>query len=279
MGYLILGILCSAMIAVLMRFSEKKIKNKMIMFTVNYAVCIVMARCFMGQIQLFTTEAGVSTAIVAGVLSGILYLANFVLMQTGMRLNGVVLTSTFMKLGVIVPTVMAILVFKERPKMLQIAGIIIALAAIILVQFEKEQTEAAGKKWFLLILLLMSGITDSMANIYEKMGSELFQDHYLFYTFLAALLLAAILALKDRKLFSKWDFVFGFLVGIPNYLSARFLLLSLASVPAVVTYPVYSVGTIVAVTAAGLWLFKEKISAQKALALGLIMLAMVLLNL
>lgn len=279
MFYLILAIASSALISIMMRQSEKFVKNKMVMFTANYAVCIAMARWFMGEIQLLTSQEGIAVAVILGVLCGILYLANFVLLQKSMCFNGIVLSSTFMKLGVVVPTLMAILIFKERPGIWQVCGILLAVIAIIMIQFEKEQAEGTARTGFLLLLLMMSGITDSMANIYDKAGSAALKDHYLFYTFFAALVLAGILAVKDRKNVSRWDIIFGVLIGIPNYLSARFLLLSLAHVPAVITYPVYSVGTIVAVSAAGLLIFREKISKRKAMALGVILISMVMLNL
>ena len=63
------------------------------------------------------------------------------------------------------------------------------------------------------------------------------------------------------------------LIGIPNYYSARFLLLSFGSVPAVVVYPAYSVGTIIITSMAGMLLFGEKLSVQKKLALLLILAA------
>ena len=74
------------------------------------------------------------------------------------------------------------------------------------------------------------------------------------------------------------DALCGLLIGIPNYYSARFLLLALGSVPAVVAYPVYSVGTIVVISAVGVLGFREKLSVQKKWAMLLILAALVLLN-
>ena len=73
--------------------------------------------------------------------------------------------------------------------------------------------------------------------------------------------------------------IFGLILGIPNYFSARFLLLALGSVPAVITYPFYSVATILVVSVLGVFLFRERISRQKWGALGIILAALVLLNL
>ncbi len=278
MIYLLLAIASSAMVSLTMRLSENHIKNNMVMFAANYTACLVLARYFMGDARLLTLQKGIATAAGLGLLSGILYLVNFVLLQVSMRHNGVVLSSTFMKLGVLVPTVMAILIFRERPEITQIIGIAAALAAIVLIHFEKNTGRVSSKKSLLILLLLLSGFTDSMANIYDKAGLPIFKEHYLFFTFFAALLSALLMAIKERKKFSAAELFFGALIGIPNYFSARFLLLALGSVPAVITYPVYSAATIVVISAAGVLLFKEKVSRRKKKALILIILALVFLN-
>ena len=94
-----------------------------------------------------------------------------------------------------------------------------------------------------------------------------------------ALILCGVLCIFRRQTLCWQDALFGLLIGIPNYFSARFLLLSLAQLPAVVVYPSFSVGTIVLVTLAGVLFFKEKLSTRKWIALGVILGALVLLNL
>lgn len=196
-----------------------------------------------------------------------------------MRHNGIVLTSAFSKLGVLVPTLMAILVFRERPELMQLGGMAVALCAIGLIYFEKGAFAQGSRKGLLLATLFVSGLTDAMANIYDKTGSALFKDHYLFYTFFAALMFAVLVNVKNRGKITGKEIGFGVLIGIPNYFSARFLLLALGSVPAVITYPVYSVATIVAISLSGLLFFKESISKRKAFALLLVIAALILLNL
>lgn len=278
MVYLLSAIASSALVSIFMRLSERHIRNNMVMFTTNYAVCLMLSRYYMGKINLFTTEKGIETAIILGLVSGLLYLGSFVLLQKNMQYNGMMLSSVFMKLGILVPTLMAIFLFNERPKVTQLVGVIIAVAAIILINIEKGGISRGGKRIWLLVLLLGSGFTDSMANIYDKMGSALLKDHYLFYTFFAALLLAFLMALIRKQKLTIRDVIFGILIGVPNYFSARFLLLALGNLPAVITYPVYSVGTIIVISLAGVVLFRERMSNQKITALGLILAALVLLN-
>ena len=277
MIYLILAIVSSALTSIVMRFGEKYVQNNMGMFMVNYGVCFLLAKIFMGDSRIFTTQPGIWFAVILGVLSGALYLGNFVLLKKSMEKNGVVLSTTFMKLGVLVPTLMAVVIFREKPKALQVAGIFIALVAIVLIHFEKEGLTKGEKKSALLILLLISGITDSMANIYDKTGVASLKDHYLFYTFLAAFLLAGALGLRQK--IGKWEILFGIGIGIPNYFSARFLLAAVGKVPAVIVYPAYSVTAIVIITLVGVFVFREKLSVKKGIALGLILAALVLLNL
>lgn len=53
------------------------------------------------------------------------------------------------------------------------------------------------------------------------------------------------------------------LIGAPDYFSSRFLLLSLSDVPAVIAYPIYSVGAIVLATLLAVWLFHERFSRRQ----------------
>ena len=75
------------------------------------------------------------------------------------------------------------------------------------------------------------------------------------------------------------DILCGLALGVPNYMSARFLLWSLNDLPAVVVYPSFSVGTIIAVTLVGVICFREKLEKRKLIALAMILGALVLLNL
>lgn len=279
MIYLILTILCSVIISVFLRLSGKHVKNEMGMFMSNYVICIVLSLGFMEnktQLLSFVNDAGMLT-FVLGLISGVLYLGNFVLMKFNMMHNGIVMSSTFTKLGIVVPTIMAISIFHEVPTWTQIAGLLIAVIAIILINYEKESMAEGRKKAWLLILLLVSGITESMSNIFDKLGNASMKDGYLLTTFGTAFVLAFILALKEGKIYAK-DILFGVLIGIPNYFFARFILLALGTLDAVVVYPTYSVSAIIATAIVGVLAFHETISKKKLCALGLILLALALLN-
>ena len=103
------------------------------------------------------------------------------------------------------------------------------------------------------------------------------KDGYLLLTFVVAAILAAVLAVRESKI-SKADIVYGMILGVPNYFSARFLLLALGDLSAVLVYPTFSAATLVVITTVGILVFKESVDKKKMAALGLIVLALFLLN-
>lgn len=279
MIYLILAVISSMLVSVIMRVSDKHIHNNVSMLASNYLMCATMAAVYSGAGALFPVAAeGFPFGLGLGAISGMLYLGSFMLLQWNIRKNGVVLSSMFMKLGVMVPTLMAIVVFRETPGIAQVAGMIAALCAILMINMEKGSVQASGKLG-LILLLVIGGGTDGMVKIYEELGVAALKNHFLFYTFAVAFVLCVLVSLFKRQGLTWADLGFGLLIGAPNYFSARFLLLSLADVPAVVVYPTYSVATIVAVTLVGTAVFKEKLSRWQIYAMLIILAALVLLNL
>ena len=134
------------------------------------------------------------------------------------------------------------------------------------------------KKILLLITLIISGMSDSMANIFDHLGSTSNKDTYLLVTFVTALVLALIWALVKKERINKVDIIYGLAIGIPNYFSARFLLQALSYMEAIVVYPSYSVITLISITITGFIVFKEQLSKKKIFALILIMISIGLLN-
>ena len=279
MLYLFLAVLSSSLISVIMRLGEEKRRSAMGMFVINYAVCAALSCLFAGRIAVYDTHTGFGMAMGLGTAAGILFLISFTLLQLNIRLNGMAMASTFMKLGVVISTLIAVFIFHETPRVTQVIGILLAVGSILLIHTDRSgPSEGSSCKWLLVVLLLCGGITDSMANVFDKIGDPAVRDYYLFYTFAAALLCALIAMLAKHERIGRQELLDGILVGIPNYFSTRFLLLALGSLPAVIVYPAVSVGTIVLVSLAGFLLFGESLSRIKLLAMGIILLALVLLN-
>ena len=279
MLYLLLAIASSAMVSICMRISEKYARGNMVMFTANYAVCLAVSLLYTGGLGGRTFDSGMTWAAALGAVSGFMYLASFVLLQKNIRHNGVILSGAAMKLGgVLVPVIAAVAVFHDTLGWVRLAGVAVSVAAVVLINVEKASAGEGGKKYWLIILLLGSGLTDTMVNVYDKTGAAAFKNHYLLFTFLAAMVISFTMALVKKERAGLADILCGLMIGVPNYYSSRFLLLSLESVPAVIAYPVFSAGTIIVVSATGVLLFREKLSRRKIWALLLILAALALLN-
>jgi len=273
-----MAVVTSALVSIFMRVSEQHVRNNIVMLASNYAMCMGLALCYLPGLNPLPAAQGVGRTALLGALNGVLYLSGFVALNWNIRKNGMVLSATFMKLGVLVPTLMAILFFGEVPSALQLLGILGAVAAIVLIRSEKG-TARVQSSLGLLLLPLTGGMADAMSKVYDVYGTAELNSHFLLYTFAVAFGLCVLLAVSKRQSITPKDVLFGLLIGIPNYFTSRFLLLSLKTIPAIVAYPGYSVGAIVLVTLAGVLFFREKLSRRQMTALAVIMGALALLNL
>lgn len=272
---LLLAIVSSALVSVTMRLSGTKIKNNIAMLAVNYIMCSFLAWGYVGFDGLFPAKGG--STLLMGSINGILYLAGFVLLQRSIRVNGVVLSSTFIKLGLLVSMVVSVAFFGERPAAWQWAGFALAVAAIVLMNYRPGEGKA-GNMASLLLLLLAGGGGDAMSKVFEELGNSAQSGYFLMYTFLVALICCLLLCAQKKQSIGKMEWAFGLLVGIPNFFSAKFLLGALKDIAAVIVYPVYSVATILTVTVTGILLFREKLDKRQWMALAMILVALVLLN-
>ena len=277
MIYLLLAILSSAMVSIIMRLSTNRVKDNVAMLAMNYFMCLALAAGYTGMGQLFPVVDTLAATLGMGLVHGALYLASFVLLQHNVKQNGVVLSATFMKLGLLVPMVVSVLLFGEKPELLQIAGFLTALAAIVLINLEKDST-VMGSKVGLILLLLGGGAADVMSKVFEELGDTGLSDQFLFYTFLVALALCVGLMFWKKQRVGGGELLWGLLIGIPNFFSAKFLLRALKDVAAVIAYPTYSVATMLVITLVGVLIFREKLGKRQWIALGIILVALTLLN-
>ena len=278
MFFLLLSILSSALIAILMRLSSDKVCNPLSMLLSNYLVCILLGM-FYCDFQIFLPgESGFSTSLVLGLFNGFLYLSSFVIYQYNTRKNGIVLSSIFIKLGLLVPMVVSVLFFREIPTFFQITGFLLAIIAILLI----NRTENSAKKslgFGLILLLLLGGSADAMSKVFNVFCPDTLSNQFLLFTHCTAFLLCAMLVIFKKERPGKQEFLYGAIIGIPNFFSSKFLLSALTTVPAVVAYPTFSVSTMLMVTLAGTWFFREKLNKFQWVALVIILVALALLNL
>ena len=284
--FLVLAIVSSGSMALIMKAFQNEEGNRYGIILGNYLTCILVGFLMLpDKTQVLRTER---MTLLCGGIGGILFVAGLVFMQSSIAANGAILTSAFSRLGLLVPLLISIVFYREKPGIFQILGLVLTAAAMRLIGAGGEDDAAAkdsgqaGKPLLLICVLFACGFADSMAKIFQNVGNREQDELYFFYIFLFAAILTGILLLREKyrngkKVRSK-DLLSGIAVGIPNYFASALLLQALRRIPAIIVYPSVSTGTILLVTLISAILFKERPGRRQWIGLGLILAALILLN-
>jgi len=285
MIYLAFAILSSSCMAIALKIFHTQQGNRYGIIFGNYIVCILISWFMMPDRGLVLH--GNPETVFCGILGGFFFVLGLVLMQRSIEKNGAILTTAFSKLGIMIPTLLSILIFGERPSARQTAGILLAAAALICIYSKDEESERLPQtRSFSPILLILvmfgNGGGDFLAKIFERIGDRPQDTLYFFILFVTAALLTAILVIHEYRKTGKKvlprDFMAGGFVGIPNYFSSILLLAALVRLPAVMVYPGFSIGTILLVAVFSSAVLRERMTKRSKAGLLLIMIALVLLN-
>lgn len=276
MGFLLLAIFSNCMISIMMRVSAGKTKQNLSVLASNYLVCCLLGAAYGGFDIAAVKIPGFSATILLGLISGVLYLASLLSFQRNTKKHGIVLSAVFMKLGLLVPFVLSVTLFREAPTVIQIAGFFLALFAIVLMNWEKD---GAGKGFGigLVVMLLINGGADAMSKFFDVFGVGT-EGVYLLITFGTALVLCVALAVCKKERPGLKELLYGALIGVPNFFSSKFFLGALQKLPAVVVYPTVNVAAMLIVTLTGVLVFRERLRKMQWFALAAIIAALVLLN-
>ena len=277
MFFLILSILGNVLISVMMRLGESHAKYKTGILTANYITCSLLSAssAFMSG---SSPDGGLGFTLGLGLVTGVLYLLGLVFIQMNISKNGVVLTSAFSQIGgLLIPLAAGIILFKEMPTVLKLVGSAIAIGAIITINYDKNNTNA-GSKALLIALFAIEGTATVSAKIFNVYGNPVYESLFLFFTFTVAGIICLMLMIHRKERIGIKEMLFGIGVGIPNFFASKFLLIALNSVPAIIAYPTRGVGSILVVSIAGIFLFKEKLKKHQWIAIGAIMVSVLLLN-
>ena len=277
MGYLLVAIFFSAMISISMRLSSGKVRSQYGMLATNYLICGVLGALYADFSLLDAETAGIGITVGLAALNGVILLAGLILLQSSTRKNGVVLSSLFMKLGLLVPFVVSILFFHEFPTWLQVAGFCLAVGAIVVFNLKKEgEVNRFGVG--LILLLLLNGGVDAIIKLFEELGPVQLSDHFLCFSFSVAFVLCMGIVISQKERPDGKALLYGGMIGVANFFSSKFVLAALTQIPAVVVFPTYSVATMLVVTLSGVVFFKERLKKRQWLAFAGVIAALIMLN-
>lgn len=303
MIYLFLATLCSASIALIFKYTEGSGTNRYAVTTTNYFVAFstsLLMIIFKGLLdtlsfdpgfwsrllKTLSSDAGVLSkadstlwALIIGSIAGAFFFLSFIYYQKSVRENGAGLSGTFAKLGILIPMIFSILLWRELPTALQWIGILLALISIVIVNLSKKTRQMFEINLTLLMLFSFGGIAEFSNKIFQKYALNAYKDVFLFAVFFVAFLISLTYTRLKKSPVTKRDLILGLAVGIPNLFSSYFLILALDTITTSVAFPIYSAGSIVLINLGSLLIYKEHIQNKNKIAIALTLVALVLINL
>lgn len=302
MAYLLLAIICSASIALIFKYTENTPTNRYVITSANYFMAFAtslfmiitrgllvdvereapfikeLTQLYLSKTAILSPYASIIWGLISGSIAGFFFFSSFFYYQKSVKENGVGLSGTIVKLGILIPMIFSIVIWKEFPSAIQWVGIILSLLSILLVNLSPQSLEKLDIKPTLIILFILGGMAEFSNKIYQKYALAEYKNIFLFATFFVAFLVSSFYTLKRKEKITKKDILTGFVVGIPNLFSSYFLILSLATLKTSVAFPIYSAGSIILINLGGVLIFKEKIARKNQLAILLTIVALVLIN-
>ncbi|MGX7107911.1 EamA family transporter [Facklamia miroungae] len=302
MFYLFLATVCSATIALVFKYANNVNANRYLVTSANYFTAFIISlfmiwskdlligiektKGFLTEFSYLLTQetytfsayASLIWAIIVGSIAGLFFFSSFIYYQKSIRENGVSISGTFSKLGILIPMLFSILIWKEFPTIVQWIGIVLSILSILIVNLSSNSLDKLDIKPSIILLFLLNGMAEFSNKIYQNYGLMEYKEVFLLFVFLIAFLMSLFFIIREKVLFNRKDILIGFAVGLPNLFSSYFLIQSLETVKTSVAFPIFSVGSIVFINLGGYFIFKEKIARKNQLAIGLIIIALVLMN-
>jgi drug/metabolite transporter (DMT)-like permease len=276
---LLLTIACSTSIALILKYNDTRDGNPLVLLTANYFIAAIISFIFLciNPHRSFSMET-----LLFGASLAILFVVSFFAFAKAVRIAGTALATVSSRLSVIVPLLLSILIFKEKPSSFQAIGIMLAFITIGLFYQSIRNSDSKEIRLldyiYLLIVLLGIGVNDFGMKIFQQWRPTIEKPYFIFIIFLFCFMYTFIVVVIKGVRMDKPVLVRGAILGIPNMFSTFFILLALGQLPAIVVYPTVNIGIILLTTLGAAILWKEKMNRSGLWALQFGMAALILLS-
>lgn len=290
MIYLVLSICCSVLLGFIFKLFHRFGVDSFQAIVFNYFTCVTCGSIQLGRFPVESADFGSPWMPYALVL-GLVFISGFNGAALTVRFFGVTVSQIMQKMSILMTVPYAILVYGESSGWGKIAGFVLALASIVLVNLSPGK-DGAGKTpkkrallWIPFLTWALSGTLEVLFVRVQKeqladIGSPVFISTVFGTAGLAGLLIAAAGWASGRLVFSWRNVAGGVILGIPNYGSMLFLLLAFGGgLEGSFVFPVTNVGIILATTIGAVWLFHEHLSKLNWTGIALAVAAIILISL
>jgi drug/metabolite transporter (DMT)-like permease len=287
MLFLALAILGSGVIPVTFRAFEGWRVNLFWAIPVNYATCVAIGNLLSGDALHFHKIIS-QPWILWAALQGFLLAVNFYLLAHTAQRAGVAIAALASRLSVAIPSLLAFSLYGDSLTAVKVAGLLAALLALYLCT-APEARQGATRSRFLQLspvtLFLTFGCYFTILKYLQTYFlSESSYHSYVMAGFVFAFLSSIVIG-AGKGVFTRADFRLrhvgaGIVLGVINYVAIYALLrmLAIKGWESSQIYPIYSVGVVAVATLLAFICFRERLSRQKLLGLGVGLVAVALLN-
>jgi drug/metabolite transporter (DMT)-like permease len=199
-------------------------------------------------------------------IEGALFIVLFRLMALSTQWNGIAPTTIAAKMSLALTVLGTVLLFREQPGTLAWAGIVFALAGVLLGSWG-DKSDAGTRRWALPVIFFASAFTDLLLAVVQRIRLTPFTEGAfapLIFGF-AALFGFCWLAFRPERtaLREPKTWIAGGTLGLLNYGSIQCLVLGLSrsGLEASTVFPLANVAVILFGAAASVLLFRERLRA------------------
>ncbi|MEW6356687.1 MAG: hypothetical protein AB1696_10195 [Planctomycetota bacterium] len=221
--------------------------------------------------------------LIIGLIGGVSYAVAIVAIFNVIRLAGLAITGTLMRISTMVGVSGAILFFHEMPSAAQWGGIALTVATFAILKPATGRHIETTRGWPLVVntilVILGNGVGFFAWKMVPAWGCGDQRLEFLSLLFGIPMVTCAVESGIRWKNLTRPAVVIGVVLGLVNICSVNSSLLALQGIPAVVFFPIYSCGGLIlnAATAAVLW--RERMSKRTIIGIAIAAVALLLMNL
>jgi len=261
MHYLILTILCSTTIALVLKHSDTKRGELIVLLAGNYLVASVISL----GVFIFNEDTAYSyQTIIFGVCLGLLFVLSFFSFAKAVSHAGTSLATVSSRLSVIIPITFSIIIYNEVPSALNMIGFVFTFITLVLFYFSVAGQNSTGNKFnsyfYLFVSLIGIGVSDFCLKIFNNWRPHSEEPLFVLTIFTSALVYALLFIIIKKVRIERYTLLLGIGLGVPNFFSTYFLLGALFLLPAILVYPLVNIGIIIFTAIFAYLLWKENIN-------------------
>lgn len=290
MIYLVLSVCCSVLLGFIFKLFQRFGIDSFQAIIFNYFTCVACGWTQLGHFPAASTDFK-SPWMPYALTLGLVFISGFNGAALTVRYFGVTVSQIMQKMSILMTVPFAILAYGESSGPEKIAGFVLALLSIVLVNLPsgKEGAENTRKTssllWIPLLTWLLSGVIEVLfIRVQKERLTEVGDPAFISTVFGTAGLVGSLIAItgwaSGRISFSWRNVAGGIILGIPNYGSMLFLLMALGSgLEGSFIFPVINVGIILTTTIGAVSLFHEHLSKINWIGIMLALAAILLISL